>query len=72
VTLRELQGSRFVDVAIAPSPPSQPPGSNGVYALVATGVLVLMRPTGRVIDKSVNLQVRGANGSSGWRCSTAT
>jgi hypothetical protein len=60
VTLRELQGSRFVDVAIAPSPPMQPPGSNGVYALVATGVLVLMRPTGRVIDKSVKLQVRGA------------
>ncbi|KAF6266674.1 hypothetical protein COO60DRAFT_8922 [Scenedesmus sp. NREL 46B-D3] len=60
VTLRELQGSRFVDVAVAPSPPSQPPGSNGVYALVATGVLVLMRPTGRVIDKSVNLQVPAA------------
>ncbi|WIA09056.1 hypothetical protein OEZ85_008470 [Tetradesmus obliquus] len=60
VTLRELQGSRFADVAVAPSPPQQPPGSNGVYALVATGVLVLMRPTGRVIDKSVNLQVRAA------------
>jgi hypothetical protein len=66
VTLRELQGNRFVDVAIAPSPPSQPAGSNGVYALVATGVLVLMRPTGRVIDKSVNLQVGGANSSGGW------
>ncbi|KAF8072924.1 mapkbp1 [Scenedesmus sp. PABB004] len=60
VTLKELRTAAFVDLCIAPGPPGQPAGVNGVYALVARGVLVLMRPTGRVIDKSVNLQVPAA------------
>lgn len=59
VTLKDLRNSSFVDVCMAPCQHAQPHGSNGVYALVNTGILVLMRPTGRVIDKSVNLQVRG-------------
>lgn len=57
VMLKELRNSSFVDVCMAPCQPAQPHGSNGVYALVGAGVLVLMRPTGRTIDKSVNLQV---------------
>eukprot|EP00878_Enallax_costatus_P016900 GHUV01017741.1.p1 GENE.GHUV01017741.1~~GHUV01017741.1.p1 ORF type:complete len:357 (+),score=117.25 GHUV01017741.1:1669-2739(+) len=64
VTLKELRNSNFIDVCMAPCQPAQPHGSNGVYALVDSGVLVLMRPTGRVIDKSVNLQVSAAFGLS--------
>jgi hypothetical protein len=33
-------------------------GSNGVYALTGTGNLLLLRSTGRTVDRSINLQVR--------------
>eukprot|EP00775_Hariotina_reticulata_P013699 gene13699-13821_t len=62
VTLKEHRNSRFVDVCHAPCLPGQPPGNNGVYALVDSGMLLLMRPTGRLIDKAVSLQVRAAFG----------
>jgi hypothetical protein len=58
VTLKEQRSSTFVDVRMAPAQPGQPVGSNGVYALTQRGTLLLMRSTGRTIDRQVHLQVR--------------
>lgn len=59
VALKDHRGAAFVAAATAPAPAGQPPGSCGVYALTATGTLVLMRATARMPDKAVNLQVGG-------------
>ena len=59
VTLKDHRGAAFVGVCAAPTPAGQPPGSCGVYALTAAGVLVLMRATARMPDKAVGLQVGG-------------
>lgn len=48
----------FVDLCLAPCLPGQPVGSNGVYALTDKGSLLLLRSTGRTVDRSINLQVR--------------
>ncbi|KAI8476446.1 MAG: hypothetical protein J3K34DRAFT_510027 [Monoraphidium minutum] len=64
VTLKDHRGAAFVDVRAAPTPAGQPPGSSGVYALSSPGVLVLMRATGRMPDKAVDLKVRAAFGLS--------
>jgi hypothetical protein len=60
VTLKDHRAAAFVAVAAAPAPAGQLPGSCGVYALTAAGVLVLMRATARMPDKAVDLQVRSA------------
>lgn len=60
VTLREHRSSTFVDVCLAPPQAGQPAGSCGVYALVQQGVLLLLRPSARSINVSINLQVRPA------------
>jgi hypothetical protein len=57
VTLKQQHGSSFVDVCLAPCLPGQPVGSNGVYALADNGHLLLLRSTGRTVDRSVDLQV---------------
>jgi hypothetical protein len=62
VTLRELRGASFADVALVPTPAHQPPGSGGVYALASSGVLLLLRATARTVDKAVDLQVPSAYG----------
>ncbi len=62
VTLKDHRSAAFVDARAAPAPAGQPPGSCGVYALTASGTLVLMRGTGRMPDKAVNLQVKAAFG----------
>lgn len=59
VNLKEHRSAHFVDVAAAPAPPGHPPGSCGVYALAAGGVLVLMRGTARTHDRTLDVQVRG-------------
>jgi hypothetical protein len=56
-TLKDHRGAPFVDVRTAPAPAGHPPGSCGVYALTGTGSLVLMRATGRIPDKAVDLKV---------------
>lgn len=57
VNLKQQRASSFVDLCLAPSGPGQPVGSVGVYALTDKGNLLLLRPTGRSVDRSLNLQV---------------
>lgn len=57
VTLKDHRGAPFVATAAAPAPVGQPPGSFGVYVLSGAGCLVLMRATGRMPDRAVDLQV---------------
>jgi hypothetical protein len=56
-TLKDHRGAPFVDVRTAPALSGHPAGSCGLYALTATGTLVLMRATGRIPDKAVDLKV---------------
>jgi hypothetical protein len=56
--LKEFKGDSFVDVRTAPAPPNQQPGTNGVYALTSRGMLLMLRATGKTLDKTVDLQVR--------------
>jgi hypothetical protein len=56
--LKEFKGDSFVDVRTAPAPPNQQPGTNGVYALTSRGMLLMLRATGKTLDKNVDLQVR--------------
>jgi hypothetical protein len=57
VNLKQQRASSFVDLCLAPSGAGQPVGSVGVYALTDKGNLLLLRPTGRTVDRSINLQV---------------
>jgi hypothetical protein len=57
VNLKQQRASSFVDLCLAPSGVGQPVGSVGVYALTDKGNLLLLRPTGRTVDRSINLQV---------------
>lgn len=57
VNLKQQRSSSFVDMCLAPCLVGQPVGSNGVYALTDKGSLLLLRSTGRTVDRSINLQV---------------
>lgn len=57
VNLKQQRSSSFVDLCLAPCLPGQPVGSNGLYALTDKGNLLLLRSTGRLVDRSINLQV---------------
>jgi hypothetical protein len=57
VNIKQQRSSSFVDMCLAPCLAGQPVGSNGVYALTDTGSLLLLRSTGRTVDRSINLQV---------------
>lgn len=57
VNIKQQRSSSFVDMCLAPCLPGQPAGSNGVYALTDSGSLLLLRSTGRTVDRSINLQV---------------
>ncbi len=58
--LKEFKSCTFVDAKPAVSASQVAASAAGVYALTSSGVLVLMRPAGKTIDKSVNLQVPSA------------
>lgn len=71
INLKEYKSAAFVGVRSAPPAPpaafssggsSSASSNGGVYALTTSGVLVLMRPGNRAIEKSVNLQVKAAFG----------
>lgn len=64
VTLKQQRQANFVDVRLAPCAPGQPVGSNGVYALTDRGTLLLLRSTGRTVDRAIDLQVRRAEAAS--------
>jgi hypothetical protein len=62
VTPKEFLNGNFVDLAAAPSGEGEALGANGVYALDASGLLLLMMPKnimtlGKSLDGVVNLQV---------------
>lgn len=57
VNIKQQRSRSFVDMCLAPCLPGQPAGSNGVYALTDNGSLLLLRSTGRTVDRSINLQV---------------
>jgi hypothetical protein len=57
VNLKQQRQANFVDMHLAPCAPGQPAGSNGVYALTDKGTLLLLRSTGRTVDRSINLEV---------------
>ena len=64
VTPKEFLNGNFVDLAMAPTGDGEALGSNGVYALDASGLLLLMMPKnimtlGKSLDGIVNLQVSG-------------
>lgn len=62
MALKDQRSSSFVGVCLAPALPGQPLGCNGLYCLTEGGVLLLMRSTGRMIDRQVSLQVQQAFG----------
>lgn len=57
VNLKQQRQANFVDMRLAPCAPGQPAGSNGVYALTDKGTLLLLRSTGRTVDRFIDLQV---------------
>jgi hypothetical protein len=57
VLLKEHKDKPFVDVRMAASPCDMAVGTNGIYALTASGLLLMLRATGKTFDRAVNLQV---------------
>ena len=64
VSLKDHRGAPFVALRAAPlaadAPPGATAGAGGMYALTATGTLLLLRGTARAAEKAVDLKVSAA------------